>query len=487
MKDYLSMSIVELHEAIIKGEISPLELVELAINKAKQDTNNAFEYICEKEAIEEVNNLDINKKDNLLWGIPYALKDNFSTKDIPTTGSSDLLKNYVPVFSCEVYLRLKEQGAILIGKTSLDELAMGGGGSSGHLGRTYNPWDPTHKRMVGGSSSGSAACCAAGIVPFAIGSDTGDSARKPASYAALVGLKPTWGRISRFGLFPFAPSLDHVGFFTRNVTDCAIVLSALAGKDEKDLTSSNIPTDNYHLKLNRNLDGIKVAIIDEIYNSISDKCVRSLFDDLLFKLEKNGVQINHASMDINLCRAVVPTYLILSSVEATNMVANLDGVKFATRESGDNFEEIITNTRTKNFAKTTKERLIIGGYALNKDNQSEVLLRAQKCRRMIVDAINNIFKENDLILLPSAPGVAHLFDEKLNKLSDEYLLADNLMSIANFGGQPSISLPLGFEDNLPLGVNVMGKLFDESLVLAFAKKIEKITGLKNLIAGKLDE
>ena len=260
--DYRKLSITELHNALVNGDITPLELTKAAIEEAKKDTNVSFEYICEKEAIEAAQHLDISKKNNLLCGIPYVLKDNFSTKDIPTTASSDFLKNYVPVFSSEVSNRLEEQGAILIGKTTLDEFAMGGSGITGHLGRTYNPWDPTHQRMVGGSSCGSASACTAGIVPLAIGSDTGDSVRKPASFAGLVGLKPTWGRISRYGLFPFASSLDHVGFFTRNVQDSAITLSVLAGRDNKDSTSSNRPVDDYLSQLNVPLKGKRIAIID---------------------------------------------------------------------------------------------------------------------------------------------------------------------------------------------------------------------------------
>lgn len=484
MKDYLSMSIYELHELIIKGEVTPLQLVTLAIEKAKNDNNNAFECILEKEAIEAVNALDENKKNNLLWGVPYVLKDNFVTKDILTTASSNILRNYIPTFSSEVYLRLKEQGAILIGKTTLDELAMGGSGSSGHLGKTYNPWDKTHQRMVGGSSSGSAASCAAGIVPFAIGSDTGDSARKPASYASLVGLKPTWGRISRFGLIPFAPSFDHVGFFARNITDSAIVLSALAGFDEKDLTSSKQPVDDYLSKIDRNVKGLKIAVIDEIYNSISNQNIREMFNSLVDKLKEKGTIINHVSIDINLCRAIYPTYIILSSAEAISMTANLDGVKFGVREDGNDFSEIAKNTRTKNLSKQTKYRLLVGGYASEKDNQEEVLLKAQKCRRLFTDHINKILKENDLILLPSAPSGAPLFDAKIDKLSDEYLIADNLMSVANFGGHPSLSLPLGFDNDLPFGVNITGRLFDESSVFTLGKTIEDITGLKNLVADK---
>ena len=484
MKDYLSLSIEELHNALLANEITPLELTKLAIKKAKEDTNNAFEYIAEKEALEMASNLDLSKKDNLLWGIPFVLKDNFSTKNIPTTASSNILKGYVPVYSSEVYLKLINQGAILIGKTTLDELAMGGSGMTGHLGYTYNPWDPSHLHIVGGSSCGSAASCSAGIVPFSIGSDTGDSVRKPASYVGLVGFKPTWGRISRYGLFPFAPSLDHVGFFTRNVKDSAIVLSALAGHDKKDATSSKQPIDDYLSNLNKDVRGMSIAVIEEIYDSITDKKIIQEFEKLLKKLEESGIKINRVHMDIDLCKAIYPTYIVISCAEATSNNANLDGIKFGPRYQGEDYEKVMFEARTKGFSELIKRRFVIGSYSLLRENQNEVFLRAQKCRRLIVDATNDILKNNDAILLPSAPKVAPLFEgDSSDKLSEEYLIADNYLALANFGGQPSITLPLGFEDSLPFGVNLTGRIFEESNVLALANKIEEITGQKDLIAG----
>ena len=230
--NYLDLSIEELHELLVKREVTPYELTKQAIALAKEDTNNAFEYICEKEALEFASSLTEPEVDNVFWGIPYVAKDNISTKGIFTTASSNILTGYVPVFDATVIRKLKNAKAVLIGKATLDELAMGGTGTTGHLGVTYNPYDPTHTYMVGGSSCGSAAAVARSIVPFALGSDTGDSIRKPSSYAGLVGLKPTWGRISRFGLFPFAPSWDHVGYFTRNVKDSALLLNLLAGRDD---------------------------------------------------------------------------------------------------------------------------------------------------------------------------------------------------------------------------------------------------------------
>lgn len=478
---YLDLSITEIHTAIIEGKVTPLELVQEALVRAKKDTNNSFEYICEKEALEEVNNLDPSKKGNLLYGIPYALKDNFSTKDIPTSASSNILNDYVPIYSSEVYLRLKNEGAILIGKTTLDELAMGGTGTTGRKGRTYNPWDESKTHMIGGSSCGSAASCASGIVPFAIGSDTGDSVRKPASYAGLVGFKPTWGRISRFGLFPFAPSLDHVAFFTRNTTDSSIILKALSGRDIKDSTSSNVEVLDYPALIKPSLKGKKIAVIKEIYESFKNPTILKAFNDSLKQLEEAGAIITYPSLDINLCYAIYPTYMVISCAEATSNNANLDGIKFGPRFEGDNYEEVMMKARTKGFSELIKRRFIIGSYTLLRENQEDTFLRAQKCRHMIVDNVNKILEDNDVIYLPASTSSAPLFEQRSDKMSSEYLLGDNYLAIGNFAGLPSLTLPLGFEDGLPFGANITGRKWEELEVLDISLGIEELTGLKDLI------
>lgn len=479
---YLDLPILDIHTALLEEKVTPLELVKEAISRAKTDKNNAFEYICEKEAMAQVQALDPAKKNNLLWGIPFVLKDNYSTKDIPTCASSKILEGYKPVFSSEVYDRLINQGAILIGKTTLDELAMGGTGTSGHLGTTFNPWDSSHKHSIGGSSCGSAAVISAGITPLAIGSDTGDSVRKPASYAGLVGLKPTWGRISRFGLFPFAPSMDHVAYFTRSVKDAALTLEILAGKDEKDMTSSDKPVPQFLKNINSNIKGLKIAIIDEIVDCINNKEIISSYNKTLIELEKKGAIINHVSLDIKLCKAIYPTYIVISCAEATSNNANLDGLKFGNRKDGKTYEEVITKTRTEGFSELIKRRFIIGGYSLLKENQKDIFLKAQKCRRLIVNRINEILKDNDVIYVPASPTTAPLISKNdSDKLSNEYLIADNHLIIANFAGLPSLSLPIGFDKGLPFGGSITGRAFDEQTVLNASLALEEITGLKNIM------
>ena len=479
---YMSKGLKEIHQAILNNEITPLELVKEALSLAINDKNNAFEYICEKEAIEAVNRLDTAKKDNLLYGIPIVIKDNYSTKDIPTTASSNILNGYVPVFSSEVVLRLENEGAIVIGKTAMDELAMGGSGTNGHLGVTYNPWDKSHTRIIGGSSSGSAAAISAGIVPISIGSDTGDSVRKPASYSGLVGFKPTWGRISRFGLFPFACSLDHVAYFSRNVFDSAYLLNVLAGRDDKDSSSSFEKVEDYTSKLDNSIKGKRIAVIKEINESISDKNILAKFNETVDKLREIGVVVDEISIDHKLLKAIYPTYIIISSAEATSNYACLDGIKFGNRVEGKTYEEMVKNTRTNGFASYAKRRFVIGSYSLLSENQHDLFLRAQKCRRLIVNAFNNVFEKYDAIYSPASPTIAPLIKSSKNAISDEYLIADNYMAYANMGGFPSITLLIGFENNMPFGGNFTSKPFSEADLLNIANQFEKLTGLENLVA-----
>lgn len=477
--NYLSLSISEIHELILKGEVSPFELVKQAIELAKLDINNAFEYISEKEAISKVKNLDKSKINSVFYGIPVVVKDNYSTKDIPTTASSNILNGYIPVFSSEVVNRLLDAGAIIIGKTTLDELAMGGGGDTGHKGKTFNPWDFSHEHIIGGSSCGSAAAVCAGIVPFALGSDTGDSVRKPASYAGLVGFKPTWGRISRYGLFSFASSLDHVAYFTRNVFDSALALNLLAGNDEKDFTSSFKDVEDYTKDIDQPIKGKRIAVINQIVGCIQNDKVVTTFNNLINKLENKGATIIHIDMDINLLKSIMTTYYVISCAEAMSNNENLDGIKFGNHKEGKTYEEMVIKARTEGFSRPIKGKFIFGRIV--SEHQKEYLLKAQKCRRVIVDAFNNIFEKYEAIICPASSSSAPKFlPSNLDFFSDEYLIADNYLAFANLGGYPSITLPLGFYNKLPFGVNITCKPFEESKLLNIAKYVEDSTGLKDL-------
>lgn len=484
---YLDKNIVELHNLLVEKKVTPLMLATEAIEKAKKDPNNAFETILEKEALEFAKTLVEPEKDNLFWGIPYVAKDNFSTKDILTTASSNILKDYVPVFDATVIKKLKEAKAVLIGKTTLDELAMGGTGTTGHLGTTYNPYDPEHKYMVGGSSCGSAAAVAGGIVPFALGSDTGDSIRKPASYAGLVGYKPTWGKISRYGLFPFAPSLDHVGFFTRSVLDAAYSLNLLQGKDYNDSTSSFLPNEDNTENIDQGIEGMKIAVLKPIINSVHEEVILKAFDKTVEGLRKAGATVDYIDFDEDLLNAIYPTYMVISCAEATSNNANLDGIKFGPRIGGENtYQEVMMKARTAGFSELIKRRFVIGSYSLFKDNQKYLFLRAQKARHMIVRKINEVFETYDAIYLPCVAKVRNPFEGGYSdKLSSTYLVAENHLAIGNFGGLPSISLPIGLDNKFPFDGNLTAKAHEDKKLLRIAYALEKITSLKDLSVEKV--
>ena len=484
--DYRKLSIDELHALLVNKEVTPLELVESALAYLKEDDNNAVEYVMEKEALEMAKTLGEPEVNNPLWGIPFAIKDNMSTKDVPTTASSNILNGYVPVFNATVVERLLNKKAIPIAKTTLDELAMGGTGTTGHLGVTFNPFDKQHKRLVGGSSCGSAALTSAGIVPFSLASDTGDSTRKPASYAGLVGLKPTWSRISRYGLFPFAPSLDTVGVFTRNVKDCGYLLNVLSGRDEKDSTSSTREVDDYVSLIGKEVKKNKVAVIKEIYDALTDEDVKKAFNESISNLKAKGYVVEEVSVDKALLATLFPTYFVISCAEATSNNANLDGIKFGPYFDGSTYEEVMSQARTKGFSELIKRRFVIGSYVLMHENQKELFVLAQKNRNRIVQTINKILKDYDFIYTPAAPSIAPNIGESGDRLSKDYMIADNHLVIGNFAGLPSITLPIGMKDGMPFGANLSARPFEEKELLQCAAYLEETTNLKGLVALKED-
>ena len=476
--------IEELRIQLDDGSVTSEELFEDAVKKAQdtQDKYNAFVTIVDKYKIKR-------RADSMLTGIPYALKDNISTSNILTTASSNILKDYVPVYDATVYQKLKKAGAVLVGKTTLDELAMGGTGTTAATGVVRNPWNLS--RLIGGSSAGSAAAVALGIVPFAIGSDTGDSIRKPASFGGVVGFKPTYGRISRYGLFAFASSLDHVGVFTRSVKDAAIVTDIVKGYDSKDMTSLKDDSKSYVEELEKPLTHKKLCYIKEIcdVNEYQDsEVIETLtkFHELLDKCRSQGFEVEEVSMDKELLDAIYPTYMIISCAEATSNNANLTGIQFGPRGDGDSIDEIMFSARTKGFSELIKRRFVLGSYILQKENQEKLFLNACRCRRLIVDKVNEIFKKYDGIILPASGKGAPSFDASSEQVSDQQLILENHMAIGNFGGFPSITIPFSFVQGMPVGVNITGRAMKDDVVLHIAQEVENITGLKGLKAGDKD-
>ena len=468
----------EIRNNLDNGNVTSEMLFEEATSKAKkyQDEYNSFVTIMDNKEELEGN--------SILRGIPYALKDNISTKGILTTASSNILKDYIPLYDATIYKKLKESGAVLMGKSVLDELAMGGTGTTGHTGIVRNPWNKD--RMIGGSSAGSAASVALGIVPFAIGSDTGDSIRKPAAYGGVVGYKPTYGRISRYGLFSFASSLDHVGVFARSVKDVSYVMDVVKGHDDKDMTSLPDEDVSYVSELDNDVSGKKLFYIKEaieIDNGNNElKEIISNFKSVLEKCKELGMIVEEVSFDKELLEAIYPAYNVISCAEATSNNSNLTGIPFGNRVDGKNVNDIMMNTRTNGFSELIKRRFVIGSYVLQKENQERLFLNACRVRRLIVNRMNELFEKYDGLIMPTSGNIAPLFDDASDKLSDEYLILGNHLVIGNFGGFPSISIPSGFVNDMPVSVNITGRAKEDSLVLNMANKVESLLDCKGMVA-----
>ena len=483
----MNYGIIKLNEMLKNNETTIEELVNDSLKKAHelQEKCNAFVTIMDDTKV-EVN-------DNLLSGIPYGIKDNYSTKGILSTGSSNTLKDYVPFFDATAVANLKKNGAVGIAKTALDEFGMGGTGLTAHTGIIKNPWDTT--RICGGSSAGSACSVAYGVYPYALGSDTGDSIRKPAGYCGIVGYKPTYGMISRFGLFPFASSLDTCGVLTRSVEDAAIVVDGMKGIDENDQTSWNSSNINLYNHLSKDVKGKKLFYIKEItdisnYPHASNELKVHLenYQKALEKLRNIGVTVEEVSIDKTLLSVIPGVYVCISCAEATSNMSNLTGISFGPRGNGENVMDMIKDYRTKGFSPLIKRRFVIGSYVLQKENQERYFLNACRVRRLIVDKFKSLFKEYDGFILPVGSGVAPLIEGLNEKVDDDELaILENHLQIGNFGGFPSITIPNGFINGLPVGINITGNCYDDQTVLNLAYALEDLMDYKNMVVGDKNE
>ena len=479
------LDIKKLHEMLIKGEITSEELVSESLEKSKEieDKCNAFALILDDAKGSKVT-------DNLLSGIPYGIKDNYSTKDIESCASSNTLTGYVPFFDATVIEKLKKAGAVATNKTAMDEFGMGGTGTTAKTGAIRNPWDT--RRMCAGSSSGSAAAVAAGVYPYALGSDTGDSIRKPAAYCGIVGYKPTYGMISRYGLFPFASSLDHCGVLTRNVADAAIVTDVIKGQDEKDMTSWD--SSNMHLYENlkddlktRRLCYVKEIVSLDNYETPSEELKTHLnnFMDKVNDLRSRGITVDEVSVDKTLLDAVASCYVVISCAEATSNMSNLTGINFGPRGCANNIYEAMKDHRTKGFSPLIKRRFVIGSYVLQRENQDKYFNNAKRVRRLIVNKWKELFKDYDAVILPVGSGPAPFLEKSQNTLAGGSKILEEHLQIGNFGGFPSITIPDGFVDNLPVGLNITGDCYNEQTVLNSAYGIENTMNYKNQIAKEV--
>ena len=443
--------------------------------KEKQEALNAVvTFVDVEDQLQALQDLDSSAP---LYGMPIALKDNVNMKGVRTTASSRILDNYMPIYDACITEKLKKAGAVVVAKASMDELGMGGTNKNAYTGPVANPWDTT--RIAGGSSGGSAALVASGVVPFAIGTDTGDSVRKPAAFNGVIGMKPTYGRISRYGIIPYASSLDHVGYFATAMKDAALALEVLAGRDDRDMTSSNREVEDYASALTSDIKGMKIAILDNVQNAITDAEVKENFDQLMKKLEDRGAIVEHVSFDDKLMKAILPVYLIIANAEAIANHSNLDGIRFGMREDGESVEDVMINSRTKGLSPYVRKRFVIGSYSLFEANQDKIFRKAQKVRRLIVEELKKALDEYDVVIANASATIAPKMDETDDaNVSLDPIVTENYMAIANFSGYPSITVPTGFAKGMPIGVNMTAKPFAEQVLFNIGAAIEEETGLK---------
>ncbi len=482
--DYMSMSIEQIHRCLVDKKVTSKQLINESLAKAHKNQEECNSFVT---IIDDAKETEITE---LLSGIPYGIKDNYSTKNILSTGSSNTLKDYVPFFTATAISNLESKGAVAIGKTVMDEFGMGGTGTTGHTGIVRNPWDKT--RMCAGSSAGSAASVAAGVYPYATGSDTGDSIRKPAAYCGIVGYKPTYGMISRYGLFPFASSLDHCGCLTRCVKDAAIVVDGMKGIDRNDMTSWDSKDINLYESITGDVKGKKLCYVKELCDienykdaPLELKLHLENFKNVLNKVKELGITVEEVSVDQKLLDALASVYVVISCAEATSNMSNLTGLIFGPRGEGKSYIDVMKDHRTKGFSPLIKRRFVIGSYVLQAQNKDRYFHNAQRVRRLLVNRWKELFKEYDAVILPVGTGPAKHLDGSKDILSKDTKALEEHLQIGNFGGFPSITIPDGFIDGLPVALNITGNNYDDVNVLNIAYAIESTMNYKGQIAKEV--
>ncbi len=470
------LTVFEAREKIRQKEIKVTELVDSYLeNISKKDSEiKAYVTVTDKPAGEEAKKLDnlISETDKPLHGIPMALKDNLCTKGIATTCSSKILENYVPFYNATVVEKLAADGAILLGKTNMDEFAMGSSTENSAFFPTHNPWDK--ERVPGGSSGGSAAAVAAFEAAFALGSDTGGSIRQPASYCGIVAMKPTYGLVSRYGLIAFASSLDQIGPLTRDVRDCALVMNSICGHDAHDSTSLKTKVPDYLDCLQKETKGLKVGIPKEYMSLGIDPEIKKLVIKALQVMEKNlGVELQEVSLPHT--EYALPTYYLIAPAEASSNLARYDGVRYGLHLEGEDLWDSLQKTRSQGFGTEVKRRIMLGTYALSSGYYDAYYLKALKVRTLIKEDFDKAFAKCDLLVTPTTPTAAFKMGEKTLDPLTMYL--NDICTIpVNLAGLPAISLPCGYSERLPVGLQIIGPSFSEEKVLQLSYAYEQNKG-----------
>jgi aspartyl-tRNA(Asn)/glutamyl-tRNA(Gln) amidotransferase subunit A len=469
----------DIRDGIAAGTISAVEVCRVTLERmaAANPLLNAFNHVAAERALERAATIDRRRAAGNalgpLGGVPIALKDNMCVRGMRTTASSKILDSFIPPYDATVVQRLEAAGAVIVGKTNCDEFAMGSSNENSAYGPVRNPWNL--QTTPGGSSGGSAAAVAARCIPLAFGSDTGGSIRQPASFCGVVGLKPTYGRVSRYGLLAFASSLDQIGPFARTVSDAALALSVLAGHDPSDATSSSADVPDYSAALTGELKGVRVGVPRAFVAAGVDEHVRRAFESALDTLREHGATL----VDIDLPHATfaIPVYYLVATAEASSNLARYDGVKYGFRAAlpkEASLKTMYSRTRDEGFGAEVKRRIMLGTYVLSAGYYDAFYLKAQQVRTLLRRDYEQAFAAVDVVAMPTSPIPPFRLGEKTADPLQMYL-ADIFTVSVNLAGLPGISVPCGFADDLPIGFQLIGRMFDESTILRVADAFERVT------------
>ena len=468
---YLNKKIEDIHKLLKEGKIKPIDLVEEAYENIENHKElNAYITLNKEEAIKQAKELEGKEVDNLLFGIPIAIKDNIVTKGLRTTCASHILDNFVPIYDATIVEKIKEKNMIIIGKTNMDEFAMGSSSRTSYFGAPKNPWNK--EKICGGSSGGSAATVAARDVLFAIGSDTGGSIRQPASYTGIVGMKPTYGRISRYGLIAFASSLDQMGPMTKNVYENAILLNAIVGKDEKDLTSVHRDEEDFTRFIGKDIKGMKIAVPKFLMGDIVSKEVKTTIENTIKLLEKKGATVDY--VDIKYIENAMTLYQIIAMGEASSNLARFDGIRYGySKENPKDIKELYYETRAEGFGEEVKRRIMVGSYLLSGENAKIYYDKALSIRDDIRKEFKNVFKKYDLVIGPTTVTTAYDLTDPMNDPRKSFM-DDILVIPVNMAGLPGMNIPVGFDKtHMPIGMQIIGNSFEEAKMYQLGSFIEK--------------
>ena len=483
---YLNKPIQEINKLLKTKKIKPIDLVKEAFeNIEKNQDLNAYITLNKEQALKDAKELENKEVDNILFGIPIAIKDNIITKGLLTTCASHILDNFIPIYDATVIEKIKEKNMIIIGKTNMDEFAMGSSSRTSYFGPPKNPWNK--EKISGGSSGGSATTISAHDVIFALGSDTGGSIRQPAAYTGIVGMKPTYGRVSRFGLVAFASSLDQIGPMTTNVYNNALLLNAIVGKDEKDLTSATKNEEDFTRFIGKDIKGMKIAVPNYFMSDIVSEEIRNKVKETINLLKKSGVTIDY--IDVKYLENAVTLYQIIAMGEASSNLARFDGIRYGySYEEPQDINDVYLKSRKIGFGEEVKRRIMVGSYLLSGENAKIYYNKALSIRDDMQKELKKVFEKYDFIIGPTTTTTAYNLADPMDDPSKTFM-DDVLVIPINMAGLPGLNLPIGFDSkNMPIGMQIVGNSFEEAKIYHLASFLEKKLNLNlNPFGGEENE